>query len=52
MLTKFKSVHMNRKYNLGDTASDAGVISQPSYENWVRDRECISVTVVWSSGAI
>jgi hypothetical protein len=37
MLIKFKSVHVNRKYNFGDTASDAGVILKPSYENRVRD---------------
>jgi len=30
MLTKFRSVHVNRKYDFGDTASDAGVISKPS----------------------
>jgi hypothetical protein len=30
MFTKFKSVHVNGKYNLGDTASDAGVILKPS----------------------
>jgi hypothetical protein len=52
VLTKFKSVHVNRKYNFGDTASDVGVISKPSYENRVRDRECINLPVIWSSGAL
>jgi hypothetical protein len=46
MLTKFKSVHVNRKYNFGDTASDAGVISRPSNKNRVRDTECINVPVI------
>ena len=30
MLSKFKSVHVNRKYSFGDTVSDAGVFSHPS----------------------
>jgi len=52
MLTKFKSVHVDRKYSFGETASDAGVISHPSYENRVGYIECINVPVIWSSGAL
>jgi hypothetical protein len=50
--TTFKSVHMNRKYNFVDTASDAGLISKSSYESRVRDGESIDVPVIWPSGAL
>jgi hypothetical protein len=52
MLTKFESVHVNRKYNFGETASDAGVILKPLYKNKVRDGECINVPFIWYSVAL